>query len=444
MSGAEVSSSKPRNRRSPTAAAFLIGVPLGIGVLTLMVRGPFDDAIRHYVKNKVERVEVILFCCALVTLGVKLLRSFGERAAFRRPILPLWDGRACEITAAAPLLSALDKLPAGLRGTYLVGRIEAVLSFLVSRGSADELDDQLRTLSDNDAMMMEGSYALTRLITWAIPILGFLGTVLGITESISGVTPDKLEHSLSTVTDGLAFAFDTTALGLALTMITMFCSFIVERVEQSIIEEVDRFVDRQLAHRFERGPREAGEFAALVRQSTQVLIRAMDELVKKQADVWARAFSETARSRAEAEAGQQQRLGAALETALARTLEAHSQRLAAMENQSVGRSAEMLERLNALVKFTRDAAKEQQTAVEQLAERMSAKLQALGYVRAETQELAKIEQSLAQNLALLSSTGDFREALHSLTAAIHLLTARPIERLPAAAARVEKRPGAAA
>jgi biopolymer transport protein ExbB/TolQ len=435
MSGAEASVPKSRNRRSPTVAAFVVGVPLAALVLTVIQRGPFDDAIKHYIKNKVECVEVVLFCCALATLGFKFMRSFLERAAFRRPILPAWDGRAVDASQAASLLAGLDKHSGRLRRTYLVGRVEAILSFLASRGSADELDDQLRSLSDNDAMMMEGSYSLTRLITWAIPILGFLGTVLGITESISGVTPDKLEKSLSTVTDGLAFAFDTTALGLALTMVTMFCSFIIERLEQGILEEVDGYVDRQLAHRFERGPREAGEFSALLRQSAQTIVRSMEELVKKQADIWAKSFAETARSRAEMESSQQQRLSAALETALARTLEAHGRRLEALESQTVGRSAELVERVGALVKLARDTSKEQQTAMEQLAERMAAKMQALGSLRNETQELLKIEQSLAQNLAVLAGTGDFQEALHSLTAAIHLLTARPAR---------DKRPGAAA
>src|SRR5262249_20098440 len=133
-----------------------------------------------------------------------------------------------------------------------VSRVADVLEFICSRGSARELDDQLRTLTDNDALALEGSYALTRFITWAIPILGFLGTVLGITGAISGVTPEKLESELHTVTDGLALAFDATALGLALTRIRMLVSFLVERVEQSMLESVDRFVDHQLAHRFER------------------------------------------------------------------------------------------------------------------------------------------------------------------------------------------------
>src|SRR5207247_4444274 len=114
-------------------------------------------------------------------------------------------------------------------------RVEHVLDFVESRGSVNELDDHIRTLADNDVMGQEGSYALLRFITWAIPILGFLGTVLGITQAIKGVTPEVLEKSLSSVTDGLALAFDTTALGLALTMVTMFCSFVVERFDQNVL-----------------------------------------------------------------------------------------------------------------------------------------------------------------------------------------------------------------
>src|SRR5205814_837286 len=159
----------------------------------------------------------------------------------------------------------------------LVNRTRAVLDFLCSRGSANELDDQLRTLTDNDALALEGTYSLTRFITWAIPILGFLGTVLGITQAISGVTPEVLEKSLSTVTDGLALAFDTTALGLALTMVTMFFSFVVERAEQGVLEEVDLHVDRCLAHRFERTGAEGGEFIAVIRQNTLVLLKATEQ-----------------------------------------------------------------------------------------------------------------------------------------------------------------------
>src|SRR5262249_50114828 len=157
--------------------------------------------------------------------------------------------------------------------------------FLRRRGSAQELDDHLRDLADADALALENSYSLVRFITWAIPILGFLGTVLGITGAISGVTPDKLEHDLNSVTDGLAMAFDTTALALGLTMITMFLTFLVERTETSMLDAVDRYTDRHLAHRFERvGAGIGGELAEVVRQ-----------LARQQTEVWSKALEESDR-----------------------------------------------------------------------------------------------------------------------------------------------------
>ena len=63
---------------------------------------------------------------------------------------------------------------------------------------------------------------------------------------MTGVTPEVLEKSLSTVTDGLSLAFDCTA--LALTMTAMFLSFLVERAEQGVLEGVDRYVDRSMSY----------------------------------------------------------------------------------------------------------------------------------------------------------------------------------------------------
>src|SRR5262249_46676755 len=217
--------------------AFVIGLPLAAGILCTIHFGPLRQSpIRRYVGHPVECVEVFMFCFALGALATKLWGYRHERRACRCAILPPWTGQAVPVTQATSLLAELQQLPGRMRGTVIVRRAGAILDFLRSRGSAVELDDQLRTLADNDALALEGSYSLTRFICWAIPILGFLGTVVGITGAISGVTPEVLEKSLSTVTDGLALAFDTTALALGLTMLLMFLSFLVERAEQSVLD----------------------------------------------------------------------------------------------------------------------------------------------------------------------------------------------------------------
>jgi biopolymer transport protein ExbB/TolQ len=304
------------------------------------------------------------------------------------------------------LLARLNQLPRRLRNTYLVARVADVLEFLHSRGSAGPLDDQLRALADVDAMAVEGSYALTRFITWAIPILGFLGTVLGITGAITGITPEKLEQDLSAVTDGLALAFDATALGLGLTMVTMFLSFLVERSEQGVLEAVDRFVDRQLAHRFEREGVDTGEFAEVVRKQAQALIKMTEHLVQRQAEVWAKSFEQAEKRALDADQKQQQRLAAALGAAIEQTQEAHAQRLAAFEKQSSDRNAGVVANLTAFATAVREAGNAQQAALVPLARGLADQMQALARFQEGEKQMLQMQDSLNRNLtALVAALG---------------------------------------
>jgi hypothetical protein len=401
-------------RRTGTAVpAFAIGLPLAAALLWLFHAGPLKDvSYARYLKHEVECVELILFCCALAALGTKLWRSIGEklavRTAQRGQVLPTWDGQAVPVEEAPNLFMVLTRLPRRLKNTYLVARVAEVLDFLRSRGSARELDDQLRALADADAMALEGSYALTRFITWAIPILGFLGTVLGITGAITGITPEKLEQDLSAVTDGLALAFDATALGLGLTMVTMFLSFLVERAEQGVLEAVDRFIDHELAHRFEREGADMGEFTDVVRRQAQALIKMTEHLVQRQADVWAKSFELSEKRGAEMEQKQQQKLAAALSAAIEQTQDAHAARVAAMEKQGAERTAGLVGQLAGLAGAVRDAGKEQQAALAPLARGLADQVQALTKFQEGEKQMLHLQDALNRNLgALVSALGGF-------------------------------------
>lgn len=428
-----------RVRRSSLVPALLLGVPLAAAILGVIYYGPLRESVAYrYVSHSVEGVEVLMFCCALGALAAKLFHLLRERRALGADALPPWDGHAVPTTEAGRLLAGLNSLPARVHDTLLVRRAHAVLDFLCRRGSANELDDHLRDLADGDAVALEGSYGLIRFITWAIPILGFLGTVLGITGAISGVTPEKLENDLNQVTDGLALAFDATALALGLTMLTMFLTFVVERAEQSVLEAVDRYTDRQLAHRFERTGAEAGPFVEVVRQNSQVVLAAAEKLVQQQTDLWAKALEETDRRRTEAEQRQQERLTAALEEALQRTLHAHGQQVASLEKEALERSTGYLERLSSLTGAVQETGDTQRLALVQVAESVNAQAAALARLQEGEKHLLHLQEALQQNLAALAGAGSFEQAVHSLTAAIHLLTAR------AAPAPTGPRPGKAA
>jgi biopolymer transport protein ExbB/TolQ len=411
--------------RSITWAAFLVGVPLAALLLLPLRFGPAAEwHFARYVKHTVECVEVLLFCCALAALAAKFVFSLAERGACNAGLVPPWDGRPVLVGTAPELLAALRQRPRWQQDTYLGRRIAAILDFIRQRRSTDELDDHLRCLADNDVLALENSYTLTRFITWAIPILGFLGTVLGITEAIANVSPELLEKNLSSVTNGLALAFDATALGLALTMVTMFCSFLVERREQAVLEAVDHVVERDLAHRFQRGGAELTPMLDALRGHAQVVLDAVGQLVHRQTELWASALAEGQQRAAQTHKDHEAQLTRAMSSALEQTLHAHQQRLAALELKAIDQGVGWVEQIATLAAAVRDTGREQQAMLGRVAEQVAAQAALLGRLQEGEHHLVQLQSSLRDNLSAVAAVGTFDQAIHSLTAAIHLLTAR--------------------
>ncbi|MFO0970052.1 MAG: MotA/TolQ/ExbB proton channel family protein [Gemmataceae bacterium] len=357
-----------------TLAAFVVGVPLGLGALWLVHHGPFDPSIVRYVEHPVECVEVILFCCALTALLLKLFSYLRERVVFRLALLPKAGERPQPASDAASLLNYLS-MQRGWRGSWLGRRIQAVLDFVHSRRSVNELDDQLRALSDNDLMAQEGGYTLLRFINWAIPILGFLGTVVGITQAIANVSPDSLNSNtgLSDVTSGLATAFDATALALALTMILMFGTLTLERMEQGLLENVDAYVEHHLAHRFERtGTAATAPLSDGVRTQLDGVVAGVEQLVQKQAQLWGKSLELAERRWAEAGKTQAGQITAALGEALEFALRRHGERLADMEQKLQTRSQALLDGLTNAAKAIEETSKQHRDGLTQIAQQLGA------------------------------------------------------------------------
>ena len=309
------------------------------------------------------------------------------------------------------------------RGTFFGRRIAATLEFVRSRGSASELDDQLRTLADVDSMAQESSYALLRFITWAIPILGFLGTVLGITAAISGIKPEDLEN-INKVTGGLSLSFDATALALGLTMLLMFISFLVERIEQSNLEHVDAVVEAELGHRFIRTVAEHAPMIQLVEANTQRMLKAIDALIERQAALWAKNLELVVGVGRESSSKQHQHLLGSLESALETTLTRHTKRLADVETQLLGRHQQMVAAVGQMADVLVKTAAQNHDGLRDVGKRMADQTQALVRLQEGGAELSRLQETLAQNLASLSGSGAFEQAVQSLTAAIHLMTTR--------------------
>ncbi|MDR1268970.1 MAG: MotA/TolQ/ExbB proton channel family protein [Planctomycetaceae bacterium] len=105
---------------------------------------------------------------------------------------------------------------------FLFNRIVGTLANLKNIGMISDVGDILRSYNEQDIESVETSYSLLNGFLWAIPVLGFIGTVEGLSQAIgvfgnvlsSGANTAALTTSLQSVTSGLATAFETTLVAL--------------------------------------------------------------------------------------------------------------------------------------------------------------------------------------------------------------------------------------
>ncbi|PID33755.1 MAG: hypothetical protein CR955_01170 [Thiotrichales bacterium] len=113
----------------------------------------------------------------------------------------------------------------------------------------DENVDETFAIKERE--LMKGSFSLSRFMVWAIPIMGFIGTVWGISNGIShfsdamtstnSVTDVSamLKENLPLVTSSLATAFDTTLLALLLSIPLMMQMLTLEKAEEAYLIDLD-------------------------------------------------------------------------------------------------------------------------------------------------------------------------------------------------------------
>lgn len=109
----------------------------------------------------------------------------------------------------------------------LLDRIDRAISNLKNFGNVSAVTECLKNQADNDDNYLSATYTTLKGFVWAIPVLGFIGTVVGLADSVGGFGNvvrqsndiDKIKNALGGVTGGLGTAFETTLIALVLALL---------------------------------------------------------------------------------------------------------------------------------------------------------------------------------------------------------------------------------
>jgi biopolymer transport protein ExbB/TolQ len=237
------------------AKSLAIGTGISVGFLLLMV--PFRSGIGALFLNRgwVNYAETFLFCWGMTILVMKWRMIQHQQRATMIELFPARLGREITCDTVGAFIDNIYHVPITLRDSLIVNRIRKALELFESRPDNSEIATFLSTQSDIDANRSSGSYSLLKVFLWAIPILGFIGTVLGLSVAVSSLAmgdtgnPDALKSSINNLTGGLGVAFDTTLLGLVLSMIMSFPMAAVRKKEDETLTLIDAFCTEKLLPR---------------------------------------------------------------------------------------------------------------------------------------------------------------------------------------------------
>ena len=204
---------------------------------------------------------------ALVILFVKWRKLAFQARAFEIEIIPSANDFALTSETAQDAIRRLRSFVDNPAHFVLFNRIERALQNLRNVGNVSDVSEMLRAQAENDESHVDSSYGLLSGIVWAIPILGFIGTVIGLSGAIgkfgSVLSAESdlgsLKEGLAPVTSNLGIAFDTTFLALVLAMVIQMLVTLLRKREDLFLDACRDYAHENVTSRLRLAPRPEGD-----------------------------------------------------------------------------------------------------------------------------------------------------------------------------------------
>lgn len=259
----------------PSNVSVWLSLGIGLGAMVVVVGLlylVYDSFVGQvfFTGGWVNYAEFILFFWGLGILFLKNRKTKHQRAALLLDVLPKRLGDQINGANVGTFIDHLYRLPATLRDSMMVNRIRKALELFEVRTNNGEAASLMDAQSAVDANRIAGSYALLKVFLWAIPILGFIGTVLGLSFAMAGfgstdlTDMNALKTAVGSITSGLATAFNTTLLGLILSMLLIFPMSAMQTREENSLNEIDAFCSEHVLSRLNDGGAGTSQVSELI------------------------------------------------------------------------------------------------------------------------------------------------------------------------------------
>ena len=187
----------------------------------------------------------VLMFWALAIMGYKAKAILDERALLDVELIPIAEGMRILPEDTREFARQVQALPdKGQRMLLPRALLNALRRFNTTRNIQD-VSSSSNTIFESEADRLESELSMIRYISWAIPSIGFIGTVRGIGEALAQA--DKaVQGDISGVTQSLGVAFNSTFIALLISIFLMFLVYQLQLLQERLVFDGKIYVDDKL------------------------------------------------------------------------------------------------------------------------------------------------------------------------------------------------------
>lgn len=188
---------------------------------------------------------IILMFWAMSIIGLKAYRNRRERKLLERRLVNISEGMSILPEDARDYTRPIQALPPQEREALLPRSLLAGLQRFSSTRNVQDVSNVVKDVCNTEAERLESELTIVRYIAWAIPSIGFLGTVRGIGEAL-GQAHQAVSGNIVGVTTSLGTAFNSTFIALVVSILIMFLLYQLQLLQDRLVLDTQNYCDNYL------------------------------------------------------------------------------------------------------------------------------------------------------------------------------------------------------
>jgi biopolymer transport protein ExbB/TolQ len=192
-----------------------------------------------------QETEIILMLWALAVIGQKWVLVRRERKLLESDLVPLAEGMKILPEDVREFTRQIQTLPEEQRDGLVPRSLLAALHRFGATRSIADASASAHGVCEGEVDRLDSELSLLRYIAWAIPAIGFIGTVRGIGDALAQAHR-AMAGDLSGVTQGLGTAFNSTLVALLLSLLLMFLLHHLQTDQERLVRDAESYLDERL------------------------------------------------------------------------------------------------------------------------------------------------------------------------------------------------------